>query len=64
MKYTIKEIAELTGVAKSTVSKALNGQKGVSEEKRIEIMKLASENLKRKYCPKTKIRQTTCYYGE
>ncbi|WP_296011544.1 LacI family DNA-binding transcriptional regulator [uncultured Treponema sp.] len=43
MKYTIKEIAELTGVAKSTVSKALNGQKGVSEEKRIEIMKLASE---------------------
>lgn len=43
MKYTINEIAEMTGVAKSTVSKALNGQKGVSEEKRIEIMKLASE---------------------
>ena len=40
MKYTIKEIAELTGVAKSTVSKALNGQKGVSEEKRELMMKL------------------------
>ncbi|MGN0729241.1 LacI family DNA-binding transcriptional regulator [Treponema sp.] len=40
---TIEKIAELTGVAKSTVSKALNGQKGVSEEKRIEIMKLVTE---------------------
>ena len=43
MNYTIKEIAELTGVAKSTVSKALNGQKGVSKEKRQEILKLASK---------------------
>ncbi|MCI5830922.1 MAG: LacI family DNA-binding transcriptional regulator [Treponema sp.] len=43
MNYTIKEIAELTGVAKSTVSKALNGQKGVSEEKRQEILKLVSK---------------------
>lgn len=43
MNYTIKEIAELTGVAKSTVSKALNGQKGVSEEKRQKILKLASK---------------------
>jgi LacI family transcriptional regulator len=41
MKMTINEIAELAQVAKSTVSKALNGQKGVSEEKRKLILKLA-----------------------
>lgn len=43
MKYTIKQISEIANVAQSTVSKALNGQKGVSEEKRREILKLAGE---------------------
>jgi LacI family transcriptional regulator len=43
MKPTINNIAELAGVAKSTVSKALNGQKGVSEEKRKQIKALASQ---------------------
>ena len=32
MGLTIKEIAEMAQVAKSTVSKVLNGQKGISEE--------------------------------
>ncbi len=41
MKLTINEIAEIARVAKSTVSKALNGQKGVSQEKRREILELA-----------------------
>ena len=43
MKSTIKKLSEMAHVTKSTVSKALNGQKGVSEEKRQEIMRLASE---------------------
>ena len=43
MKYTIKQISEMANVAQSTVSKALNGQKGVSEEKRKEILKLVGE---------------------
>ncbi len=43
MKLTINEIAERAQVAKSTVSKALNGQKGVSEEKRRQILALAEE---------------------
>jgi LacI family transcriptional regulator len=43
MKLTINEIAELAQVAKSTVSKALNGQKGVSEDKRKLILKLAEQ---------------------
>jgi LacI family transcriptional regulator len=43
MKLTINEIAELAQVAKSTVSKALNGQKGVSENKRTLILKLAEQ---------------------
>lgn len=42
MKRTINEIADMAKVAKSTVSKALNGQKGVSEEKRREILALAA----------------------
>lgn len=42
MKRTINEIAEIAQVAKSTVSKALNGQKGVSEEKRKRILELAA----------------------
>lgn len=45
MKLTINEIAEIAQVAKSTVSKALNGQKGVSDEKRKLILDLA-EKLK------------------
>ena len=44
MKYSIKEISELAHVAPSTVSKALNGQRGVSEEKRAEIIKIAGEH--------------------
>lgn len=43
MKRTIHEIAERAQVAKSTVSKALNGHKGVSEKKRQEIRALAEE---------------------
>lgn len=43
MKLTINEIAEIAHVAKSTVSKALNGQKGVSEEKRRQIFELAEQ---------------------
>lgn len=42
MKRTINEIAEIAQVAKSTVSKALNGQKGVSEKKRKQILELAA----------------------
>lgn len=44
MKYTIREISDLAHVAPSTVSKALNGQSGVSEKKRAEIIRLASEH--------------------
>jgi LacI family transcriptional regulator len=43
MKLTINEIAEIAQVAKSTVSKALNGQKGVSDEKRRQILDLAEQ---------------------
>ncbi len=43
MKLTINQIAELAQVAKSTVSKALNGQKGVSDSKRRQILALADE---------------------
>ena len=43
MGYSIKEIAKIAGVSVSTVSKALNGLKGVSDEKRKEIEKIASE---------------------
>lgn len=43
MKLTINEIAKRAQVAKSTVSKALNGQKGVSEEKRRQILAIAEE---------------------
>lgn len=43
MKYTIREISEITNVAVSTVSKALNGQKGVSEKKRQEILRIAEK---------------------
>lgn len=43
MKLTINEIAKMANVAKSTVSKALNGQKGVSEENRKRILSLVQE---------------------
>lgn len=43
-KLTINEIAEMAQVSKSTVSKALNGNKGVGEETRKRIMTLV-ENL-------------------
>lgn len=44
MKYSIKEISRLANVSPGTVSKALNGKKGVSEEKRLEIIRLAGEH--------------------
>ena len=40
---TISEFAKIANVAKGSVSKALNGQKGVSEETRQKILKLAQE---------------------
>lgn len=43
MKLTINEIAKMANVAKSTVSKAINGQKGVSEENRRRILKIIKE---------------------
>lgn len=43
MKLTINEIAKIAQVAKSTVSKALNGQKGVSDEQRQRILSLAAQ---------------------
>lgn len=43
MKLTIKEIAEMAQVAKSTVSKAINGQKGVSDENRQRILSLVHQ---------------------
>ena len=42
-KLTINEIAKMANVAKSTVSKALNGQKGVSEENRQRILSLVED---------------------
>lgn len=41
---TIKELAALAGVSPATVSLAMNGKKGVSEEKRKEILKLIDDN--------------------
>jgi LacI family transcriptional regulator len=43
MKLTINEIAELAQVSKGTVSKALNDRKGVGEEKRKLIIKIARQ---------------------
>ncbi len=43
MKLTINEIAEMAHVAKSTVSKAINGQKGVSEENRQRILEIIEQ---------------------
>ena len=36
---TVKDLAALAGVSPATVSLVLNGKKGVSEEKRKEILK-------------------------
>ena len=43
MGITLKEIAELAGVHKSTVDKVLHNRPGVSEAKRAEIKKLLEE---------------------
>lgn len=43
MKLTINEIADMANVAKSTVSKALNSQKGVSEENRKRILSIVQK---------------------
>ncbi|MCF7939816.1 MAG: LacI family DNA-binding transcriptional regulator, partial [Spirochaetales bacterium] len=39
----IKEIAELAGVSKTTVSLALNGHKGVSSKTRTRITRIAKD---------------------
>ena len=43
MPLTLKDIAEMVGVAESTVSRAINGKPGVGEETRQEILKIARE---------------------
>ena len=43
MPLTLKDIAEMVGVAESTVSRAINGKPGVGEETRKEILKIARE---------------------
>lgn len=43
MQITLKDIAEKMGVTTTTVHKALNGREGVSDKKRAEILKVASE---------------------
>lgn len=43
MKYTIKDIAKLTGYSTATISRALSGKEGVSQEKREEILKFIEE---------------------
>lgn len=42
-KLTINEIAKMANVSKGTVSKAMNGQKGVSEENRQRILSLVKD---------------------
>ncbi len=41
---TVKDLAALAGVSPATVSLVLNGKKGVSEEKRKEILRLIEDN--------------------
>lgn len=41
---TVKDLAALAGVSPATVSLVLNGKKGVSEEKRKEILQLIEDN--------------------
>lgn len=45
---TVKELAALAGVSPATVSLVLNGKKGVSEEKRKEILKLVEDSQYRR----------------
>ena len=42
-KYSITEVAKMLGVSASTVSRALNGKKGVGSEQRQKILRLAEE---------------------
>jgi LacI family transcriptional regulator len=44
MQITLKDIARMAGVAESTVSRALNNKKGVSEKTRQKILNIAEEN--------------------
>jgi LacI family transcriptional regulator len=44
MQITLKDIARMAGVAESTVSRALNNKKGVSEKTKKKILKIAEEN--------------------
>lgn len=41
---TIKDIAKLAGVSKSTVSRVLNDQPGVSEDARLKVIEVVKEN--------------------
>lgn len=43
MKYTIKDIAKITGYSVATISRVLSGKEGVSEEKRKEILKIIEQ---------------------
>ncbi|MFO7815461.1 MAG: LacI family DNA-binding transcriptional regulator [Halanaerobiales bacterium] len=43
MPLTLKDIADMVGVAESTVSRAINGKPGVSEETREKILKIAGD---------------------
>ncbi|WP_237698905.1 LacI family DNA-binding transcriptional regulator [Caldicellulosiruptor obsidiansis] len=43
MKYTIKDIAKITGYSVATISRVLSGKEGVSEEKRKEILKIIDQ---------------------
>ena len=42
-RYSISDIAGMLGVSKSTVSRAVNGKRGVSEELRKKILELVDE---------------------
>jgi DNA-binding LacI/PurR family transcriptional regulator len=44
MGITMKDIAEMVGVAESTVSRAINNKPGVGEETRQEILKIANKH--------------------
>ena len=44
MPLTLKDIADMVGVAESTVSRAINDKPGVSKEKKEEILKIAKKH--------------------